>query len=118
MPFATPLALAALVSLPALAAIYYLRNRYRREVVSSLMLWQNIAAPREGGARFERMQLPLVMLLELTALLMLVIAAAGPRVWAAAAKLPLVIVLDDSASMQLSRDRAQRALDDLLATGR
>ena len=38
--FLTPWALAGLVALPALAVIYYLRSRFRRQPVSSLMLWQ------------------------------------------------------------------------------
>ena len=49
MPFLTyPLALLAAAALPALAAIYILRNRYRRREVSSLMLWQFAVLSREG----------------------------------------------------------------------
>jgi hypothetical protein len=39
IPFLTyPLAMIALASVPALAAIYILRNRFRRRQVSSLLL--------------------------------------------------------------------------------
>ena len=37
--FTTPLALWGLLAIPALLAIYWLRNRFRRHPVSSLMLW-------------------------------------------------------------------------------
>jgi len=128
MPFLTyPLALLAAAALPALAAIYILRNRYRRREVSSLMLWQFAVLSREGGAKVNKLQLPLVFFLELLALALLVTAATGPRWQLPAHARPLVIILDDSASMLASdgaavnaaspnspRAKAAAALDDLL----
>jgi len=119
-----PLALIGLAALPALAAIYWLRNRYRRQTVSSLMLWSQLAEAREGGTRFQQFRVPLLFLLELLALLMLVLAAAGPRMLMTSTRLPLVIVLDDSYSMQASgpgdqpaRRQAIDAIGDLLDGG-
>ena len=100
MPFLTyPLALMAAAALPALAAIYILRNRYRRREVSSLMLWEFAVLSREGGAKVNKLQLPLVFFLELLALALLVTAATGPRWQLPAHARPLVVILDDSASM-------------------
>jgi hypothetical protein len=122
MPLLTfPLALLALSSLPALAAIYWLRNRYRRQVVSSLMLWVDQRAPREGGTRVQRLQTPLVLMLELLALLLLALGATGPRVRMDVPP-PLVVVLDDSFSMlaqgpspaRSARDRAFDAVEKLI----
>ena len=77
IPFlAYPLALLALASLPTLAAIYFLRNRFRRRQVSSLVLWQFHAQAKEGGVKVHRPHLPLLFFLELLALALLVIAAA------------------------------------------
>lgn len=124
MPFLTyPLALMAAAALPALAAIYILRNRYRRREVSSLMLWEFAVLSREGGAKVNKLQLPLVFFLELLALALLVTAATGPRWQLPAHARPLVVILDDSASMLASgnatgtdspRAKAAAALDDLL----
>lgn len=124
MPFLTyPLALMAAAALPALAAIYILRNRYRRREVSSLMLWQFAVLSREGGAKVNKLQLPLVFFLELLALALLVTAATGPRWQLPAHARPLVVILDDSASMLAGgnatttdspRARAAAALDGLL----
>ncbi len=103
MPLLTyPLALLAAAALPALAAIYILRNRYRRREVSSLMLWQFAMQSREGGAKINRLQLPLVFFLELLALALLVTAATGPRWQLPAHARPLVVILDNSASMLAS----------------
>src|SRR5207237_8418944 len=85
--FVTPWALAGLLALPALAAIYYLRTRFRRQPVSSLMLWLHQREAREGGLRVQRLQTPLVFFLELAALPLLPLAAAGrPSLAAAGAR--------------------------------
>ncbi len=105
MPFfAAPLALFGLVALPALAGIYWLRNRYRRQTVSSLILWTDFTLPREGGTRVQRFRAPLLLFLELLAALLLAIAAAGPMMHSASGRRPLIVVLDDSFSMQAGTD--------------
>ena len=91
-PDRTPL-LAAAAALPALAAIYILRNRYRRREVSSLMLWEFAVLSREGGAKVNKLQLPLVFFLELIALALLVTAATGPRWQLPAHARPFVVIL-------------------------
>ncbi|WP_041378121.1 BatA domain-containing protein [Phycisphaera mikurensis] len=116
-----PLALAGLVALPILGGIYLLRTRYRRQVVSALFLWQAVAQASGGGRKRSRMQASWPLLLELLALLLLVLAAAGPRVLAAGQRVPVVLVLDDSFSMAATadgvsaRDRGLAAVRDELA---
>jgi hypothetical protein len=101
IPFLTyPLALAAMAALPALAAIYILRHKFRRRQVSSLLLWRFRVQSKEGGARVHRLQLPLLFFLELLALLLLVVAATGPHWKLAQSTRPLIVVLDDSFSMR------------------
>jgi len=105
IPFlAYPLALIALASLPALTAIYLLRNRFRRRQVSSLVLWRFHVQAKEGGAKVHRPHLPLLFFLELLALALLVIAAAGPQWKLPQSARPLIVVLDDSFSMRAVRD--------------
>jgi hypothetical protein len=107
IPFLTyPLALMAMASLPALAAIYILRNRFRRQTVSSLMLWRFRVQSKEGGAKVNRIQLPLVFFLELLALVLLATAATGPRWKLPQSTRPLLVILDDSFSMRAVKDNA------------
>ena len=120
--FALPLALLGLAGIPALAGIYWLRNRHRRRVVSSLLLWSDLTRPKEGGTRVQRFDTPLLLLLELLAIGLLVLAASDPRVLASEAQRPLVVVLDDSYSMQArvdgettARDAGARAVMEALA---
>ncbi|HZL13555.1 MAG TPA: VWA domain-containing protein, partial [Verrucomicrobiae bacterium] len=105
IPFLTyPLALIALATLPALAAIYILRNRFRRKQVSSLVLWRFHVQSKSGGAKVHRLQLPLLFFLELLVLALLVTAAAGPQWKLPQSARPLIIVLDDSFSMRALSD--------------
>ncbi len=113
--FTAPLAFAGLAALPALAAIYLLHNRARPYVVSSLLLWSDARRTPEGGRTVERLRTPPLFWLELLALLLLILAAAGPHLPAAPGARPLVVVLDDSFSMQAGgfdspRKRAAAAL--------
>jgi hypothetical protein len=120
IPFLTyPLALMAMAALPALAAIYVLRHRFRRRQVSSLMLWRFRVQSKEGGAKVHRLQLPFLFFLELLALLLLAVAATGPHWKLAQSTRPLIVVLDDSFSMRAisgntsAQMRAREALQKL-----
>jgi hypothetical protein len=117
--FTYPLAFFGLLALPVLVAIYWLRQRHRRFPVSSLMLWLDTPEAREGGTRLERLQTPLLFFLELLALLLLALAAAGPYLPNATGARPLVVVLDDSFSMEAGdpdspRQRAMQAIEEEL----
>jgi hypothetical protein len=120
--FASPLAFLALLSIPALVAIYWLRIRSRPYSVSSLILWSSQRRVRDGGTLFDRLQTPLLFFLELLVLLLLALAAAGPPLATRESVRPLVVVLDDSYSMLAGdpdspRSRAITALERELGTG-
>ena len=63
---------------------------------------------KEGGRLIDRIQTPLLFFLELLAILLIVIASAGPMIRAGASAGPLVIVLDDSFSMLAGGDDSAR----------
>jgi hypothetical protein len=114
--FSAPLLFLGLLALPALAAIYYLHTRSRLHPVSSLLLWTDARVAPEGGRRVDQLRLPLVFWLELLVLLFLVLAAVGVHLPAAAGARPLVVVFDDSFSMQAGTPDSprKRAADALL----
>lgn len=118
MSFALPWMLLGLLGLPALTAIYWLRSRSRVRVVSSLLLWTDQRAPRQGGRIFQRLQTPLIFLLELLAITAIVLAAAGPGFVHSRFTRPIVVVLDNSYSMRAGGDDSprRRAEDALAAT--
>ncbi|MBI4750810.1 MAG: BatA domain-containing protein [Acidobacteria bacterium] len=97
--FSHPLAFWGILSIPVLVAIYFLRNRFRRRTVSSLMLWMEERQTREGGRLFERLPLPLWFYVELAIILLLILGAAGPRMLTGSQARPLIVILDNSFSM-------------------
>jgi hypothetical protein len=121
--FAFPLAFIGLIAVPALIAIYFLRSRAREQRVSSLLLWLHERQMWDGGQQVHRLQTPLLFFLELFAIILLVTAAAGPKLRAGEGGRPLVIVLDDSFSMlagneESPRNRAARAIEKELGSNR
>jgi len=97
--FSTPFAFISALAIPALVAIYLLRNRFRIHHVSSLMLWEDQRKTREGGLNLDRIQTPLLFLLELLTIIMLILAAAGPMIRSNKDTRVFVIILDNSFSM-------------------
>ncbi|MGE0126588.1 MAG: BatA and WFA domain-containing protein [Blastocatellales bacterium] len=121
--FTFPLAFIALLAVPALIAIYWLRTRAQERRVSSLLLWLDEKQMWEGGRRIHQLQTPLLFFLELLTILLLVTAAAGPMMRAGEGGRPLVVVLDDSFSMlagdgDSAKDRATRAIESELRSAR
>ena len=117
--FTLPLGFLALLAIPILVGIYLLRTRSRRYPVSSLMLWVNQKQARQGGLRVERLQTPLLFLLELLTLIFLALAIAEPIIRTSKSQIPLIVVLDDSFSMlagaeDTPKSRAIKALEELL----
>jgi hypothetical protein len=106
--FTTPLAFWGFLALPILIGIYWLRTRHRRYPVSSLMLWIDPQESPQGGTRIDRLRTPLLFFLELLALILLVLAAAGPHLPLRESVRPLIVVLDDSFSMQAGGERSPR----------
>ena len=76
--------------------------------VSSLFLWMDQRRPRQGGRIFQRLQTPLTFFLELLAIAAIAIAAAAPSVTRSRYARPLILVLDDSYSMQAGGDASAR----------
>jgi hypothetical protein len=108
--FTNPVAFWGLLAVPVLVGIYFLRTRPRRYPVSSLMLWLEPSETRQGGTRIARLVTPLLLILELLALALLVLAAAEPHLPLRERVRPLIVILDDSYSMQAGGEHSPRKL--------
>jgi len=100
MNFTTPLALAGLLFLPVVVAMYLLKLRRDEAVVSSTLLWQRLVADVEANAPWQRLRRSLLLLLQLLLVLLLAGLAARPFLERPAGfARDLVLVIDTSASM-------------------
>lgn len=107
---APQLAVWGLLALPIIA-LFILRVRLRREPVSTLLFWDQLMEDRRRRAWWQRLRNPLSLLLQLL-LVGLVIAALVDPLWSWQAAQPrrVVLVVDNSASMnaRLAEDAANR----------
>jgi von Willebrand factor type A domain/Aerotolerance regulator N-terminal len=101
MPFLAPLALAGLLFLPVVVAMYLLKLRRDEAPVPSTLLWHRLVADVEANAPWQRLRRSLLLLLQLLLVLILALLAARPFVERPAGLArDIVIVIDTSASMQ------------------
>jgi hypothetical protein len=99
-----PLALFGLLALPALLLVYSLYSRFRRREVSALFLWLGLGRQTAGRGLLRKTLPPWSFWLECLMLACLSLAAAG-LCWPTPQRLrPLVVVLDDSLSLQATVD--------------
>ncbi|MSR62517.1 MAG: VWA domain-containing protein [Planctomycetes bacterium] len=125
--FAHPLALFALLAVPAVLALHLYRRRFERQEVSALFLWQSAEHAAVAGRQREPLRASLSFWCELLAAALLALACAAPRAACVASPSEhLVVVLDSSASMGAraegasARERAVahvRGLVDALPSG-
>lgn len=113
---AYPLALLSLLAIPLVVALYLLRPRRRRVVLSTTTLWQAALKDRERRLGFRRLLRNLSLLLLLASALVLGLALAGPQ-WLTRTSegADTVLVLDVSASMKTRSGIGTTRFDQALA---
>lgn len=96
-------------------ALYFFKRRNKERKVSALFLWKNPSKLSGGGRRLTWMERNILMLLELLAAALLLCTAAIPSCTAYMEATPIIVLLDNSASMD--RDKIRKAVaDDLQKT--
>lgn len=90
----------AAATIPPLLALYFLRLRRARRMVSSTMLWRRATEDLRANAPFQRLRLSVLLLLQLLALALVALAIAQPYADLGIAGAQRVVVLiDRSGSM-------------------
>lgn len=100
MSFANPWGLLGLLAIPTIVAIHLFRRRFPHLVIAGSHLWGIQTEVRMAGRKVERLPLTASLLLELLAALLLTLLLAQPRLGEMGQAKHLVVVLDNSASMQ------------------
>jgi hypothetical protein len=112
--FANPWGAFALAAVPAIFAIHFLRERVRRVEVSTLFLLEKLPPVSPKGAVWHRLQSTPALWLQVLAALCGVWVLMQPRWVDSGVWRRMVLVVDDSPSMEACRERVQRELPDRL----
>src|SRR6476619_1681062 len=100
MPFISPLALAGLVFIPAVLAMYMLKLRRDQAVVPSTLLWSRLLTDVEANAPWQRLRRSLLLRLQLLLVIVIALLAARPFLERPAGLArDIVLIVDTSASM-------------------
>ncbi|GAC1654586.1 MAG: BatA and WFA domain-containing protein [Candidatus Dormibacteraceae bacterium] len=100
MSILAPLGALALLALPAILLLYFLKVRRPEVRVATLMFWRPFLADRQANAPWQRLRGSLLLALQLLAALALAVALLRPGVSGAAGiGATTVVLLDGSASM-------------------
>ncbi|MFL5734033.1 MAG: vWA domain-containing protein [Chloroflexia bacterium] len=109
MGFLAPLGLVALPLLGIILALYLLKLRRPMAPVGSLHLWDSLTRDREANSLWQRLRVSMLLLLQLVALLLMVLALARP--WLPSSERigqHAIIVVDVSASMSAPAEPGRR----------
>lgn len=98
--FANPWGLLGLLSLPAIAAIHMYHHRYPPLLITGAHLWGAEMQVTTAGRKRERLPITASLLLELLAALIISLTLANPIYGNTGRVTHLIVVLDNSASMQ------------------
>lgn len=118
-------ALAASLTIVPLVLLYFLKLKRRELAISSTLLWRRAVEDLQVNAPFQKLRKNLLLLLQLLVLLAGIVALAEPM-WSGARSReePIVLMLDQSASMsvveadgrsrlEIAREQARQIVDDL-----
>src|SRR5438105_1968936 len=101
MTWLAPLAAAALLAVPAILLLYFLKVKRPETRVASLLFWRPFVADRQANAPWQRLRSSWLLVLQLLAALAIALALLRPGVTGAAGIADTtIVILDGSASMQ------------------
>ena len=122
MNFLNPLGFIAMVAVPLLVMLYFLKLKRPEIRVSSTLLWQKVIEDMRVNSPFQRLKRSLLLLIQLLLLLALIFALTRPfRKGAGLNGTSLIVLVDTSASMaaiepdgRTRLDHAKDRLEDLI----
>jgi hypothetical protein len=101
MEFLLPLAALALLTIPAIVLLYFLKVRRPEVRVSSLLFWRPYVADRQANAPWQRLRPSALLLLQLLAALVLAVGLMRPGlIGAAGVDSTTIVMIDASPTME------------------
>ncbi|WP_047152466.1 vWA domain-containing protein [Aneurinibacillus tyrosinisolvens] len=93
-----------LLMIPAILALYLLKRKYEEQEISSTFLWQRLLRDREANRPWQKLKRNLLLLLQLAAAALLILALLKPAVPIEGASAAHTILVVDSSGSMLAKE--------------
>ena len=113
LSFANPMALWALLGLPAILLLHFLQSKNRVAVVSTLFLLEHLLQDTRKGAILTKLKTGWQLWLQLLAVLLLTLLLAQPRILKEESVQYIALVVDSSSSMQAFQPELLEAVEEI-----
>lgn len=100
MRFFTPWGFLALLAIPIILLMYFLKQKYKEKEIPSLFLWKKAFAQSKSHEPWQKLRKNILLFLQLAAATLLALALAGPYYMGKSEVTDYILVLDCSLSMQ------------------
>ncbi len=109
MTFYNPAAFIFALTLPAILILYLLKQKREDYEISSILLWQAVIRDIEASAPWQKLRKNLLMILQLLAMALLILALSQPFLERAGGRAEhVIVIIDTSMSMQATDTRPSR----------
>ncbi|MCQ2427517.1 MAG: BatA and WFA domain-containing protein [Clostridia bacterium] len=118
MEFLNPWGLLGLLAVPALVALYILKQKHKTLTVPSLLLWKKTQTLMEASTPWQKLKKNLLFFIQLCTVILTVLALARPAFSSSSVSDEIIVIVDSSGSMQAKdgsdgKTRFDRALEEV-----
>ena len=100
MEFLNPWGLLSLLAVPALIALYILRQKHKEVKIPSLLLWKKTQTMMEASTPWQKLKKNLLFILQLLAVILVALAISRPALKSSRFADEIIVIIDSSASMR------------------
>ena len=94
----------AAIAIPSLFVLYFLKLKRQEQFVASSLLWKRAIMDMQVNAPFQRLRKSLLLLLQLLAIILMLLAIAGPVFYSTHSSGKRYVILIDNSGSMLSQD--------------
>ena len=108
MELLNPWGLISLIAVPALIALYILKQKHKELRIPSVLLWQKTQSMTEASTPWQKLKKNLLFILQLIIVILICLAISRPAISTNNIYDEMIVIIDSSASMRAEEDGSTR----------
>ncbi len=108
MELLNPWGLISLIAVPALIALYILKQKHKELRIPSVLLWQKTQSMTEASTPWQKLKKNLLFILQLIIVILICLAISRPAISTNNIYDEVIVIIDSSASMRAEEDGSTR----------